>query len=232
MLFLFDVDGTLTPSRGMINQRFKRYLMEEMSNPFVLVTGSDPDKTREQIGDDLYDSTTVYNCCGNHVFSSGVEIYRSNWQMPKTLESFLTGALEGSTFAHKTGRHLEHRIGLCNFSIVGRNANQDQRKEYFFWDQIWKERINLVNQINRGWPDVEASVAGETGTDIYMRGAGKEQVLDQVKHLAPLRFFGDKMDPAGNDYALAEAIRSSKLGVCYHVKDWMDTWETLRGMGA
>ena len=49
--FIFDVDGTLTPSRGEINPAFKAFLMEfAQRNKVYLVTGSDKPKTVEQIG--------------------------------------------------------------------------------------------------------------------------------------------------------------------------------------
>lgn len=228
MLLIFDVDGTLTPSRGKINLEFKNWIKTNLSFPFILITGSDPIKTREQIGNDLYESTTVYNCAGNHVFVNGIEQYRSTWRIPASLEDFLEKVLYNSLFEHKTGKHIEHRIGLCNFSTVGRNANTDQRHQYFEWDNIWKERVNLANQINKNWSDVEASVAGETGIDIYKKGFGKSQIVHMIKNHTPLHFFGDRMDPAGNDYSLYKAITDQNLGKCYHVSGWENTWEILK----
>ena len=35
-----------------------------------------------------------------------------------------------SDFPVKTGRHYEERVGMINYSIVGRNATQEQRKLY------------------------------------------------------------------------------------------------------
>ena len=48
--FIFDVDGTLTPSRGKIDNDFKKFFVEFcMNNNVYLVTGSDKPKTVEQI---------------------------------------------------------------------------------------------------------------------------------------------------------------------------------------
>ena len=79
----------------------------------------------------------------------------------------------------------------------------------------------------QAWPSIEATVAGETGIDIYPRGRSKQQLAQQLAAQAPLHFFGDRMDPAGNDHGLATAIREQDLGVAYHVRDWQDTWEKL-----
>ncbi len=232
MLLLFDVDGTLTPSRGRIDEDFRRWMLEDLTIPFMLVTGSDPIKTREQIGDELYDRTIVFNCTGNHVFNRGAEIHRSKWRIPSDLEQHLERMLESSPYHTKTGKHIEHRVGLCNFSIVGRNATVEQRKDYFNWDRdVSNERQSVAASIRSGWPDIEAAVAGETGIDIYARGTGKDQILPAICELDhDIRFFGDRMDENGNDYGLAKAITDGGHGISYHVSGWEQTWDIIKGL--
>lgn len=227
MLVIFDVDGTLTPTRSKIDEQFRQWLLTEMPFEFVLITGSDAPKTREQVGDELYEFTTVYNCTGNHIFEKGVEIYRSNWAPSEALEHLLLRELGLSTWYDKTGRHIENRIGLCNFSVVGRNATKEQRLAYYEYDKTVNERVRIANLIMKEFDDVEATVAGETGIDIYQRGTGKSQLIKYVADQAPLVFFGDRMDPAGNDYCLAEAIKSNGLGRSYSVRYWQETWDIL-----
>ena len=79
-LFVFDVDGTLTPSRGLIDMEFQKYFMDFCEDNFVyLITGSDREKTIEQVGIDIYYlADRVYNCSGNHVFEQGKEVYKTN----------------------------------------------------------------------------------------------------------------------------------------------------------
>ena len=48
MIYIFDIDGTLTPSRNPINPVFKTFFQHFVKNNRVwLVTGSDKDKTIE-----------------------------------------------------------------------------------------------------------------------------------------------------------------------------------------
>lgn len=230
MLLIFDVDGTLTPSRGRIDEQFRLWLLNNLKKDFVLVTGSDPAKTREQIGDELYNSTVVYNCSGNHIFKYGKEFYRSDWTLPSDLEQFLEQKLQESQWSIKTGKHIEKRVGLCNFSIVGRNATLEERKAYYEYDCVEGERLRVAAEIRSKWSDIEVGVAGETGLDISKRGCGKSQIVDHESIQQPLHFFGDRMDKAGNDYSLAKAIWDNKLGICYHVKNWQETWSILRGL--
>ena len=65
--YIFDVDGTLTPSRGKIDPEFLEFFNEFIKeNKVYLATGSDAPKTIEQIGQDLFNSVErVYNCSGN-----------------------------------------------------------------------------------------------------------------------------------------------------------------------
>ena len=52
--YIFDVDGTLTPSRQVIESDFLSYLLAFASNcQMYIVTGSDKDKTIEQLGEEL-----------------------------------------------------------------------------------------------------------------------------------------------------------------------------------
>lgn len=227
MLLIFDVDGTLTPSRGMIDQDFKRWFMDNVMHRSVLVTGSDPDKTRQQIGADLYDMLVVYNCAGNQVVNRGIEVYRSEWRIPDDLEHWLTEYLDRSAYPIRTGQHIEHRVGLCNFSVVGRGAQQPRRDDYYRWDVQNGERIALAKEIMHLWPGIEATVAGETGIDIYPVGKSKAQLAAQLARFAPLHFFGDRMDPAGNDHALAMAISDGGYGQSHPVTCWQDTWKQL-----
>ena len=57
-MFLFDVDGTLTPSRQKIDKEFSKFFSNFCKkNEVFLVTGSDRDKTIQQLGKTLYNKT-------------------------------------------------------------------------------------------------------------------------------------------------------------------------------
>ena len=59
MIYAFDVDGTLTDSRQIIDSRFQMWFTRFCrTHTCVIVTGSDIDKTREQLGDFILNSCT------------------------------------------------------------------------------------------------------------------------------------------------------------------------------
>jgi phosphomannomutase len=226
MQFIFDVDGTLTPSRGKIDSAFKEF-MESFCNKYdcYLVTGSDNLKTREQIGDLFNKMKRVYNCNGNEVWTENTCLWAEDWYPSSELFDTLFYSLRNSKWEILTGKHIEFRPGMINFSVVGRNAGKHHRERYYEWDKVTGERDKIADQINSLHPNVTARVGGETGIDIGPKGKDKSQILKDFD-AKNVMFFGDRMDENGNDYPLARAILDAG-GEAISVKDWKDTWEFL-----
>ena len=89
-----------------------------------------------------------------------------------------------------------------NFSIVGRGADLAQRKQYVDYDLAAGERESLVARLTAKFPEIDFDIAGESGIDIYPMRKNKRQIL-QYFDSRPIVFFADKMQPKGNDFALA-----------------------------
>ena len=225
--FIFDVDGTLTPSRQPIDLEFKDFFLHFVkTNKVWLVTGSDYAKTVEQLGADICESVvTVYNCSGNDVWHRGKRVNSKPFEAPKELYDLMNGWLQGSLFPLRTGNHIEERVGTINFSIVGRNCTLQERKEYVAWDIENRERESIAYQINSEFPNITATVGGETGIDIYRKGCDKSQILEDFNKNDKIFFFGDRMEQGGNDWPLAAKLNKQR---CYNVKNWRDTMERLQ----
>lgn len=222
--FIFDVDGTLTPSRQTINSSFAEWFLDFCNtNDVYLVTGSDYDKTLEQLGVDICNSCCkVFSCSGNDIWEKGINTSFTAWQPTEELINYLTTCLEESAFTCKTGNHFEIRKGCLNFSIVGRNADKFQRADYINWDMNTDERIKIANELNYVFSTITATVGGETGIDICLKGRDKSQILKHFSIHDKLYFFGDKTTPGGNDYTLAKKLKN-----VFTVTNWGQTWEIL-----
>lgn len=222
--FIFDVDGTLTPSRDKINKEFKKWFLDFcITNDVYLVTGSDYQKTIEQVGEEICLRVNyVFNCSGNDVWSKGKNITTNKWTLPKQAREWFENALDESYFPLRTGNHIEERPGTVNFSILGRGASKKQRKIYIDWDLEKKEREFLSVEFNHQFHSLESRLGGETGIDIYPKGKDKSQILKYFDRDDKLYFFGDKCQAGGNDYPLAKKIKNS-----FQVRNWLDTWERL-----
>ena len=144
-------------------------------------------------------------------------------------EKWLRAECRLSDFPLRTGLHIEKRPGMVNFSVVGRNANQEQRKQYYYYDCKTKEREQIAKAFNEKFPKLQADVGGETGIDIFPYGKDKAQIVNDFNEFEDtLHFFGDRMDRAGNDYPLKRVILDNDLGMCYSVSDWKHTWKLLK----
>jgi phosphomannomutase len=228
--FIFDVDGTLTPSRGKMDYNFQAWFNTFcLTNDVYIVTGSDKDKTVEQIGKTYDLAKVAYNCSGNDVYSAGVRIRKSDWVTPEEVKKWLSDELIRSPYPVRTGNHLEERPGTANFSVVGRNANKEQRAQYVEYDTVNNERNEIVESFNYNFGEktlgLMATSGGDTGIDLYPIGFDKSQVILDFPDHDTVHFFGDKMDPGGNDYPLAQV---NKNGVNHHVRNWQHTWEILK----
>ena len=231
-IHVFDVDGTITPSRLKIDPIFKKFFLEWMKNRKVIfVTGSDKDKTIEQIGSDIWnEADACMQSCGNHIFVKGEEVSRNPWEAGEELIALLEQFLVISKYRKRTSNHVEHRIGLCNFSVIGRDCSQKEREDYAEWDDLNKERLDMAAIINENFPELEASVGGQISIDIHLRGANKSQakkwILDNLGKDCVIKFYGDKTEKGGNDYDLAKVLKSPHK--VYQVKDWKETYNLLK----
>ena len=223
--FIFDVDGTLTPSRGSINEEFKTFFNEfAQTNSVYLVTGSDKPKTIEQIGEDTYNlCKRVYQCSGCDVWEGNNNIRTSDWTLPDLARTFLVSCEYESDFSLRTGNHIEERSGMVNFSVVGRNASLYERKQYVAFEEQNGERRKIADAFNTMFPNLSAKVGGETGIDISPKGADKSQIVKDFDKEDTLWFFGDAIYEGGNDYPLAKLVKNHRK-----VNGWTQTKEYLQ----
>jgi phosphomannomutase len=229
--YIFDVDGTLTPSRQRMDRGFAVWFSEFCETHDVyLVSGSDRAKTIEQVGEYIYHSCKrVYNCSGNDVWQRDVNIRHNDWKLPDDVRQWLLAQLDASDFSIRTGNHIEERPGVVNFSIVGRNADLQQRAAYVDFEEWNGERSKIAAEFNLMFPTLYATVGGETGLDIAPLGADKSQILSDFDRKTSIMFYGDRTEPGGNDYPLRAAIEQRDyLGQVFQVTDWQHTWNLLK----
>ena len=233
MIYLFDIDGTLTPSRLRIDPEFEQFFLQWMKDKDVIfVTGSDKEKTIEQVGEKIWTrAKRVYQSCGNAVYENGDLIRMKPFELSYKLKDMLNTFKRDSEWKEQFGLHIESRIGLVNFSTIGRNCPQEARERYYEWDKEHKEREFFCWKIQEEYPELEATVGGQISIDIYPKGQNKAQVLDDL--IGPITFFGDKCEPGGNDYPIAFELErqfeeNNRHCVVHRVKDYKDTWNILK----
>ena len=136
-VYIFDVDGTLTPSRQPMTKKFRDFFKKwALENTFYLVTGSDLPKLQEQMEGLEIHADGIFTCCGNEFWQADPAvhpkycdlIYQNRFTPPDSLIEYLEEKLKESKYYHRAGNHIENRKSLLNFSVVGRNCTLEQRK--------------------------------------------------------------------------------------------------------
>ena len=241
-IFIFDVDGTLTPSRLPMTKEFQKFFKQWIKkNKFYLVTGSDLPKLQEQMCFYDIEAEGIFTCCGNQfwkpdpsiVNTSAELIYDNKFEVPRKLNKLLGTIMSNSQYPYRYGNHIEDRGSMVNFSIVGRDCTQEQREEYFEWDKQSLERKIIANAIKEKFPELDAVIGGQISIDIYPKGNDKSQVLEHIEKLHPkgeIIFIGDGIENGCNDYPFAELMDNTEICDWYHTKGWEHTKEILESL--
>jgi phosphomannomutase len=145
VLILFDVDGTLTPSRLVIKPEMKAFLAELKKKAVLgIVGGSDYPKMEEQMGGagfkDMYDYVFPENGLvayhNGELFSKMSIKDHMGEEKIKRFDNFCLRYLADLDLPKKRGTFIEFRNGLINVCPIGRNCTQEERMEFFEYDKV------------------------------------------------------------------------------------------------
>lgn len=229
--YVFDVDGVLCDRNENIADDFKIWFYDWAKDKEIYyITGSERHRTIEQIGMDLVNLARIsFHCMGNSIWISGKEFLVNQIKPTKEEYDTLVDFINKSKFVCKTGNHIELRRGSINFSIVGRNATREQRKEYVQYDIVTNERLELIRQIKNRFPRLDAFLGGDVSIDICLRGADKSQCYNLIS-TRNLHFFGDRTHPYGIDEPFAKICTGDSLIPHQIDNGYKQTWEILKNI--
>jgi phosphomannomutase len=236
-IVLFDMDGTLTPPRGILNISLLSVLEELSCHAEIgIVTGSDYNYLKQQLGL-LLDHPTIRNklhllpCNGTKHFyppstSGGKhtlvsetdminEIGRSNFQ-----QVMLILIHQQSNFSNErfplTGHFINYRGSMINWCPIGRNARPEDRQFFVDYDKTFTPTLR-ESQLSRlrhylslkCIDNLEIKLGGDTSFDIFPTGWDKTYCL---KHFPDYNhwFIGDRCGENGNDKEIYDALQSTE----------------------
>lgn len=215
MIILFDVDGTLTESRKKIKNNMIHIIKELKSKPNIsigIVGGSNLDKQKEQLGEDVL---SLFD----YIFSeNGLVAFKNNILINKTSISDFMGEenikILINTCLHymstinipvKRGTFIEFRNGMINVSPIGRSCSQKERDEFETFDKEHKVRDKMVKYLKDKLVDLNLSfsIGGQISIDIFPKGWDKTYCLQFIeKEYDRIVFYGDKTMEGGNDHEI------------------------------
>jgi phosphomannomutase len=228
MLFLFDVDGTLTVPRNKMSAETKQFFLAAKEKirdshipvQFGIVSGSDLPKLQEQIGDDLFDLfDLVFSENGLVAYGAGGRQFHSNSfydfigaQAYQRLVNSCMRVMSIIELPVKRGTFLELRTGMLNVCPVGRSCTQKERDEFEHYDRVHGVRKSIIEQVMQECGEelgIQMSIGGQISIDVFPQGWNKTYCLEHIdpKQHSTIYFFGDRIFPGGNDYEIAQHPR-------------------------
>ncbi|MDR0942338.1 MAG: HAD-IIB family hydrolase [Holosporales bacterium] len=237
VIFLSDMDGTLTPSRLPMEEHFARELEKLLDHyKFYIVTGSDLAKVAEQIPPNIISKVSgVYASMGNEFYVSGKKLYENEFTPEGALLEKLTFYRNNTKYPYELyPNFIEERCGMVNFCVVGRDCPLAARRQYQEWDDASKEREGIALELSAEFPKYDFSIGGSISIDIVPHGFGKVQAADRIRKIHPnekIIFLGDRTEKGGNDYDLAQRLLELGNSEIVAVRDSTDALEYLRSNG-
>ena len=232
-IVMFDMDGTLTEPRKAFDYSLLGDSLYGLTNAGVhvgIITGSDEDYLREQMGEFLLKSSSRYKthlmpCNGTKYFrppnfaneehklisevsmkkALGTENYR------KLIEELILSQVHMSTYGIPlTGHFINCRGSLINWCPIGRNADDEERALFKTLDKAEGVREKVIDELKAMLEQkgllrkLTIKFGGDTSFDIYPKGWDKTYGLRHFQGW-DVWFVGDRCGVGGNDYELYEA---------------------------
>ena len=240
-IVLFDMDGTLTPSRKPIKWNMVKVLAALSKHADIgVVTGSGLNYLSEQC-------STLWNEIGSvktihlHLLPcNGTQVYRYlDYKWRQTFAKDMRAEIGNETYtrlltyilsaqkklltAHNvslpfTGNFVSYRQSLLNWCPIGRDAGVDERSSFQEFDKDCqfrnKVKKKLEKKLNKeNIKGIEIALGGQTSLDIFPTGWNKTFALQHF----PWRdvwFVGDRCEAGGNDHAIYEAVKKEGRAYC------------------
>jgi len=217
ILLLFDVDGTLSPPRSVIEPDFEEFFYKEIKPRATIgiVGGSDLEKMFEQLNGKriLNEFDYVFPENGLVQIEKGVEVGKQNIirhlgeDVLKRFLSFVLRYLGDLDVPIKRGTFIEFRNGMMNVCPIGRQCTKEERMMFYEFDQKHHIREKMIETLKKEFADIDLtySVGGQISFDVFPKGWDKTYCLRHAlkgTNFKEVHFFGDKTDPGGNDHEI------------------------------
>lgn len=247
-LIVFDLDGTLAPSKSVADKAMAALLLRLLEQKKVAIIGGGKYSLfKEQIldrlprRDDRLKNLFLFPTTSNAFYR-----YHTSWKnvysfkLPQAEKASIRNALRETLKeihyvppAKVYGVILEDRTTQMSFSPLGQDIVTDLGTKGIRMKEEWKKkndplRFKIARLLAKRLPKFEVRVGGITTIDITRKGIDKAYGVRQIKKVLhiPIRdmvFIGDALYPGGNDHA------ARKTGIdCVQVRDPEDTKRIIR----
>jgi len=219
-LIVFDLDGTLAPSKSSVDGEISTLLHELLGIVKVAVIsgGGWPQFEKQLLSHLPHDghlgNLSLLPTCGTKFFrftKSWNEVYSEDFSADekKQIISSLKQAIEQADFkVERTwGEAIEDRGSQITYSALGQLAPLQEKEK---WDPDFAKRKEIKAILDRLIPDYSVRLGGSTSIDVTKAGIDKAygiRKLEEMLNILPgeMIFIGDALFPGGNDYPAKQA---------------------------
>ncbi len=241
-LVVFDLDGTLAPSKSAIDDEMAGLLAALLDVVRVaVISGAAWTQFQTQVlahlpADDRLKALSILPTCGTRFYR-----YQGGWNVlyaedlspaeQHQIVDALDKAVSASGFrAAKTwGDTIENRESQITYSALGQEAPLEEKVK---WDPDFAKRQKIKALLDAAIPGFSIRMGGSTSIDVTKPGIDKAygiRKLRDVLHVAieDMIYVGDALFPGGNDAPARETG-----AVCIQVKDPHETKRVIEAVHA
>lgn len=214
-LIVFDLDGTLAPSKSSLAPETAALLHDLLKIVKVaVISGGAWPQFEKQLLTDLPQGSLLANLsllptCGTKFFQhkeTWTELYSEDLtteQRKKIFESLNKASAESGFQAEKVwGPVIEDRGSQVTFSALGQQAPLAEKEK---WDPDFAKRMTITAILKNLIPEFSVRIGGATSIDVTKPGIDKAYGIGKLKDilqvsLQEMIYIGDALFPGGNDY--------------------------------
>jgi HAD superfamily hydrolase (TIGR01484 family) len=219
-LIVFDLDGTLAPSKSSLDPQTAGLLRDLLDIIKVaVISGGAWTQFEMQLLTDLPKNSLLANLsllptCGTKFFQyngTWEELYSEDLtaaEKRKIRDSLDRAAGEAGYRAKKVwGEVIEDRGSQVTYSALGQQAPLAEKEE---WDPDFAKRKKITAILETLIPEFSIRIGGATSIDVTKPGIDKAYGIGKLRDTLHLSFkemiyIGDALFPGGNDYPAEEA---------------------------
>ncbi|MBU1046470.1 HAD-IIB family hydrolase [Patescibacteria group bacterium] len=219
-IIVFDLDGTLSKSKGDIDSEMSNLLGEllKIKKVAVITGGAYPQMIKallknlhcdKSLFSNLYlfptDATSFYK----YIDGQWVNQYREELdleQRDKIIKALEESMIEAGYIKPEKvyGAIIEDRETQITFSGLGQNAPLEEKLK---WDPDQTLRRKIIKAFEKKITDYDAKIGGSTSIDVNRKGIDKAYGIRQIEKtlnipVEKMIFIGDALFEGGNDHAV------------------------------
>ncbi len=219
-LVVFDLDGTLAPSKASLDAEMAA-LMNKLLGfiKVAVISGGDWSQFQKQVlahlaNDERLQNLSLLPTCGTQFYK-----YETGWEKIYS-EDFTSGQKEKIIYSLKKaieqagmkaekvwGEVIQDRGSQITFSGLGQQAPLEEKNK---WDPDFTKRKKMKAILDTLIPEFSVRLGGATSIDVTRPGIDKAYGIRKLRDILGIAieemiFIGDALFPGGNDYPAEQA---------------------------